>query len=128
MVKKQPAPDTELDVFDGNPLDFHYFMTFVHKVVGKRIDNPRERLGRLLKYTSKNAKKMMKHCLQEPRTMDYQHAKKIQLEKYVNSDHVMVEYRKEIKAWTIIRSGDAKRYQRFHNFLRMCEGVTQSSQ
>ena len=61
-MKKQPAPDIELDAFDGNPLDLHYFMTFVHKVVEKRIENPRERLGRLLKCTSKNAKKMMKHC------------------------------------------------------------------
>ena len=27
LVKQQSAPDIELDVFDGNPLDFDYFMT-----------------------------------------------------------------------------------------------------
>ena len=39
LAKQQSAPDIELDVFDGNPLDFHYFMTFFHKVVEKRMDN-----------------------------------------------------------------------------------------
>ena len=59
--------------------------------------------------------------------MSYQHAKRILLMKYGNSDHVMTEYRKEIKTWTIINSSDAKGCQRFHNFLRMGEGITQSA-
>ena len=40
----------------------------------------------------------------------------------------MVEYRKEMKACLIIRSGDAEVYQRFYNFLRKCESITQSAQ
>ena len=128
LVKQQTAPDIELDFFDGIPLDFHYFMTLFHEVVEKRIDDPRGRLARLLKYTSGNAKEMIKHCVQEPPTMGYQHAKKILVEKYGNPYHVMVEYRKEIKAWPIIRSGDAEGYQRFYNFLRKCESITQSAQ
>ena len=71
---------------------------------------------------------MIKHCVQEPPTMGYQHAKKILVEKYGNPYHVMVEYRKEIKTWPIIRSGDAEGYQRFYNFLRKCESITQSAQ
>ena len=42
--------------------------------------------------------------------------------------HVMVEYRKETKAWPIIKSGDAEGYQRFYNFLRKCQSITQSTQ
>ena len=60
--------------------------------------------------------------------MGYQHTKKILVEKYGNPYHVMVEYRKEIKTWPIIRSGDAEGYQRFYNFLRKCESITQSAQ
>ena len=59
LVKKLTAPDNELD----NTLGFHYFMTLVDEVVEKRIDNPREKLERLLKYTSRNAKEMIKHQL-----------------------------------------------------------------
>ena len=36
LVKQQSAPDIELDVFDGNPLDFHYFMALFHEVVEKK--------------------------------------------------------------------------------------------
>ena len=71
---------------------------------------------------------MTKHCVQELPTMGYQHPKKMLEEKYRNPYHVMVEYRKETKAWPIIRSGDAKGYQRFYNFLRKCESITQSAQ
>ena len=128
LVKQQSALDIELDIFEGNPLDFNYFMRLSHEVVEKRIDDPRGRLARLLKYTSGNAKEMIKHCIQEPPIMGYQHAKKILVEKYGNQYHVMVEYRKDIKAWSIIRSGDAEGYQRFYNFLQKCESITQSAQ
>ena len=37
LVKQQSAPDIELDVFDGNPLDFHYFMALFHEVMGKKM-------------------------------------------------------------------------------------------
>ena len=50
------------------------------------------------------------------------------MEKYGNPYHVMVEYKKEIKAWPTIRSGDAEGYQRFYNFLQKCESITQSAQ
>ena len=53
--------------------------------------------------------------------MGYQHAKKVLVEKYGDLYHVIVEYRKEIKAWPIIRNGDAEGYQRFYNFLQKCE-------
>ena len=70
---------------------------------------------------------MTKRFVEEPPTIGYQNAKRILEEKYGNSYHVMVEYRKEIKAWLIIKSGDAEGYQRFYN-LRKCKSKTQSAQ
>ena len=54
LVKQQSAPDIGLDIFDGNPLDFYYFMILFHEVVEKRIDDPTGRLARMLKYTNGN--------------------------------------------------------------------------
>ena len=71
---------------------------------------------------------MIKHCVQEPPTLGYQHAKKILVEKYGNPYHVFVKYRKEINVCPIIRSGAAEGCQRFHNFLRKCESIRQSAQ
>ena len=60
LVKHQLAPDVDLDVSDGNRLDYHYFMTLFHKLVEKRIEDPRRRLTRLIKY-----KEMIKHFVQQ---------------------------------------------------------------
>ena len=84
-------------------------MALFNEVVEKRIDDQSGRLTKLVKYTSGSIEGM-KHCVQEPPTMSYQHAKKILVEKYRNSYQVMLEYRKEIKACPIIRSGNAKGY------------------
>ena len=116
LVKQQSAPNIELHYFDGKRLDFHYFMTLFHEVVKKRIDNPKGKLPRLLKYTSGNRKEMIKHCVQESLAVGYQHTKKILVEKYGNPYHIMVEYRKGIKDWLIIRSCHAKGYQRLITF------------
>ena len=62
-VKQQAAPDVDLDVIDGNPLECHYFMTLLHEVVEKRVDDPRGKLTRLIKYTKGDAKEMIKHCV-----------------------------------------------------------------
>ena len=40
----------------------------------------------------------------------------------------MVEYRKEIKTWLIIRKDDVERYQGFYNFLQKCKIISQSAQ
>ena len=40
----------------------------------------------------------------------------------------MTEYKKEVKAWLIIRSGNAEGYQRFYNFLQKGGSITQSAQ
>ena len=101
LLKQQSAPNIEVDVFDGNLLSFHYFMTIFHEVEIKRIGDPSGRLARLLKYINSNEKEMIKHYVQEPSTLGYQHARKMQVEKYVNRRHVMVKYRKEIKPWVI---------------------------
>ena len=37
LVKQYSAPDIDFDGFYGNPLDFYYFMTLFHEVVGKKL-------------------------------------------------------------------------------------------
>ena len=59
VAKQQSALDIDLDVFDGNPLDYHYFMTLFHELVEKRIEDPRGRLIRLIKYTKGDLKEMI---------------------------------------------------------------------
>lgn len=39
LLKPHCTPDVDLDVFDGNPLEYHYFMTLFHKLVEKQTDD-----------------------------------------------------------------------------------------
>ena len=47
---QQGAPEADIDTFSGDPPKYHYFMEVFKEVVEKRIDNPRGRLTRLIKY------------------------------------------------------------------------------
>ena len=75
LVKQQSAPDVDLDVFDRNLLAFHYFMTLFHRLVEKRIEDPRGRLTCLIKYTKADRKEMIKHCVQQPAAVVFDNAK-----------------------------------------------------
>ena len=44
VMKQQPAPEIDLDVFDGNPLNFHFFMAVFREAIEKKIEDPRGRL------------------------------------------------------------------------------------
>ena len=41
LVRKQSAPQVNMEPFEGNPFDFAYFMSMFHESVEKRIDDPR---------------------------------------------------------------------------------------
>ena len=43
LLKQKSAPDADLDVFDGNPLEYHNFITLFHGLAEKQIDDPRGR-------------------------------------------------------------------------------------
>ena len=56
LMKQQLTLEVDIDCLDGNPLDYRYFMAIFKEVVEIRIDDPRRRLIRLIKYTIAEAK------------------------------------------------------------------------
>ena len=85
-----------MDLFDGNPLEYQCFMSIFHELVEKRIEDPRRRLTRLIKYTKSDKKEMIKHCTQQT---GYDNVKGLLEQKYGNPYSIMSMYRKEIKVW-----------------------------
>ena len=63
LLQQQSAPDVDMEEFNGNPLNYHYFMALFKEVVEKKIDEPRGRLTRLIKYTTGEARDLIKHCM-----------------------------------------------------------------
>jgi len=59
------APDVEIDIFSGNHLEYHYFRATFRDVVERNVSDPRGRFTRLLKYTSGEAKEVIRDCINE---------------------------------------------------------------
>ena len=115
----------------------------------KRTEVPSGRLTRLIKYTTGEAKDLIKHCVQH--FEGYSNWAKIS---YVNVRYkcydrcyhlgahyweldismvvsiygdplrVLANYRKEIRRWPTIKAVDASSFRSFHNFLLKFQSVT----
>ena len=48
LLKVQSAPDVDMECFDGNVLEYHYFMGLFREVVESKIEDTRGRLTRLI--------------------------------------------------------------------------------
>ena len=66
LLSQQSAPNVDIDMFDGNPLEFNYFMSLFEEMVESKVVDPRGRLKRLISYTKGEAKELVKHCIQQP--------------------------------------------------------------
>ena len=66
LLRYLQAPEVDIDVFNGDPLEFLYFMSLFCENVETKIDNPKGRLTRLLKYLDGEAKELVKGCIYLP--------------------------------------------------------------
>ena len=97
LLRQQAPPNVDIDIFTGDPVDYHYFIAVFDKVVEKKIDDPRGRLTRLIKYTDGQPKEMIKHCIQQSAAAGYKNARSFLEEKYGNPHQILAAYRNEIK-------------------------------
>ena len=123
LLKRQAALDVDIDKFDGNPINYHYFTAIFKEIVESKIDDRRECLARLVKYTKGEAKQLIKHCIQHPTELGYQNALTLLEKQYGDSFRIMSSYRKEKKLWREIRAGDATGCRNYYNVLLKCQSV-----
>ena len=96
MVKQQFAPETNLDVFDGNPLNFHYFMAVLRKTVEKIIEDPRGRLTRIIHNKWSEELDLTKNYIQIPAKDGYKEAKNQFYKLHDDPHRINAAYSKEI--------------------------------
>ena len=77
LLSQQSAPNVDIDVFDGNPLERKYFMSIFEEMVERKVVNPRARLTRLINYTKGESKELVKHWIQQPTEVCYDNAKNL---------------------------------------------------
>ena len=114
-----------LDTFSGDPLEYHYFIEVFKEVVEKRIEEPKGRLTRLVKYTTGQAKNLIKHCMQQPSTT--LNGMELLESRHEHPLKILAFYQREIKKWPSIRAGDSTTFKQvtifssnYKSWLRNC--------
>ena len=72
-------------------------MALFKKPVEKKIDDPKGRLTRLIKFSSGEAKKLIQHCIQLPDLTGYKQAISLMERHYGNPHTIVAAYRREFK-------------------------------
>ena len=85
--------------------------------VEKKIDDPRERLTRLMKYTRGEPRELVKHFINDRADRGYKKAIVLLQKQYGNPHTMLSPYRKEIKLMQSLKPGDAAAFQKLFNFL-----------
>ena len=121
MFKLMKAPSAEIDTFGGNPLEFEYFKSTFKEGVERLVSDQRGRLTRLIKYTSGEAKELIKHCVHADSSVCYDKAMEM-LEAEYGSPHVIVSaYLQELQDWPVVKSTDSAGFRKLYRFLLRCQ-------
>ena len=99
-------------------------MVVFKEITEKKIDDLRDRLARLIRYTDGEPKEMIKHYIQQPVSVGYKNARSLLQQKYGNPKYIVAAYQKEIKSSPQLKPADGAAYRRFYNFLLKCERAT----
>ncbi|XP_057294388.1 uncharacterized protein LOC130622946 [Hydractinia symbiolongicarpus] len=122
LLLQQSAPDIKIDPFDGNVLDFQYFMTTFEAVVETKIKSNKGRLTRLINYTTGEPKELIKSCIYDTSEHCYSRAKDLLKKTYGDQFRIANAYRKELREWPTLRAGDSEAFRKFYTFLIKCYG------
>ena len=63
LFQLQAAPESDMEQFHGNPLNYHYYMALLAEVVETKIEEPRGKSTRLIKFFTGEARELIKHCI-----------------------------------------------------------------
>ena len=112
LVRELSAPQVNMEPFEGNPLDFTYFMSMFEDSVEKKIDDPRGRLTRLIKYTRGEPRGLVKHFINDRADCGYKNAIAFLQKQYGNPHTMFSSYRNEIKLMQPLKAGDAAAFEK----------------
>ena len=115
-----------MEQFDGNPLNYHYFMALLAEVVETKIEEPRGIITRLIKLTTGEARELIKNCIQLPHNTGYQYSRGLLERTHGNRHKILSSYRKEIKEWSLLNLGDVKGFRKLYKVLLKCESISES--
>ena len=116
LPQHQGAPEVEIDKFNGNPLEYQYFVSMFNQVERKVSDQMR-RLTTLLTFTGGEVKELIKYCIHLPPETGHETTVRLLNNRYENPHYLLASYKKEIKALPSVNPGDASLCRKFYSFV-----------
>ena len=90
LAREQAAPQVTIEPFDGNSLNFAYFLSMFTESVEKKIEDPLGRLIRLIKCTTGEAQELVKHFINDKPEQGYRNAMELLRRQYGNPHRFLV--------------------------------------
>ena len=118
LIELQLAPNADIDVYSGDPLNFHYFRASFKEAVERRIPDERGRFIRLLKFTSGEAKDLIKDCIHLSEESCFTKAMDLLEKKFGDKERIINHYLDTLRSWPKINQNDAQAYEKLHCFLK----------
>ncbi len=114
-------PKREIQVFDGNPLQYHCAKYCTHlQYVESKTESPSDRLYFLEQYTRGHPREIIKSCQHMPADHGYLRAKALLQERFGDQYKNASAYLKNALSWANIKSEDLRALQDYSLFLRSC--------
>lgn len=113
-------PKRDIQVFDGDPLQYHTFMRAFEHSIEEKADNPKDCLYFLEQYIRGHPKEFVRSCQHMVHDRGYAKAKALLQEHFGNAQKIASAYMEKALTWTPIKSEDVKSLQAYSLFLRGC--------
>ena len=113
-------PKRDIQIFDGDPLQYNTFIQSFEQLVEGRTDNTEDCLHFLTQYTRGQPRELTKSCQHMTDGTGYVTAKALLKEHFGNEHMIASAYMEKIFSWPSIKSEDGKALQAYSLFLRGC--------
>ena len=120
LVKEQSAPQVDLEPFDGNLLEYTYFMPIFRESIEKKTEDPKGRLTRLIQYTRGEPKDLIKNFINDGPEYGYNNAMAVLHRQYGNPHTLLSSHRTKVRQMVPLKAGDATALMKLFNFLNKC--------
>lgn len=113
-------PKKEIQVFDGNPLQYQTFIKSFEHNIESQTPNPKDGLYYLEQYTTGQPRELIRSCLHMAADRGFTTAKSLLQQHFGNEFKIATAYMDKALSWSSIKPDDTKSLQAYALFLRGC--------
>ena len=124
--KVSTLPSLNIPVFNGDPLEYSFFMKAFEHGIEERTDSNKDRLHFLEQFTTGRPKVLVRSCSHMHPDRGYTEAKKLLNKHFGNEYTIASAYIEKALNWPVIRSEDGEGLTEFAVFLTSCYNTVDS--